>query len=365
MTFNDEVYIMESIPESIPLLFRLFNMRCHLSERLNINDLAKMAGVSRTTISRVLNNKSDVDDKTREKVLKIIDEVGYVANSVARNLRQKRTNKIGLLLYAYVSGVHVPGMHIASEYYFEIIRGVTSEAETEDYNIILYSSLYSEGTLDKLNKICRSGEVDGLILVGTGQMKPLIDVLKSSHMPFLVANRIVSDPDVSFVGPDDEEGAYKATQHLLELDHKRIVYLGRPDDEETNKNRFEGYKRALNDANIPYDEELIVPASYEWGSGERAVRLLMQKENPPSAVFAFNDLLAIETAHACGEMGLKIPQDLAIIGFDDIHSTAVMQPPLSTIHQPLFEIGSEAMKILFTLIQNENIKPIQTIVPLR
>ena len=339
-------------------------MRCDLTSRSNISDIARKTGFSRTTISRVLNNRSNVDEKTREKILKVIDEVGYVPNSVARNLRNKKTNKIGLLLYAYVRGVHVPGLHIASEYYFEIIRGITLEAENAHYNIILYSSLYSEGTLDNLNKICRSGEVDGLILVGTGQMQPVIDVLKDNQTPFVVANRLIADPHVSFVGPDDEHGAYKATRHLIELDHTRIAYLGRPEDERTNESRYKGYKQALNEANISFDEDLVVSASYEWGSGEKAIRSLMQKGNPPSAVFAFNDTLAIETVHACAEMGLRIPQDLAIIGFDDIHSAAVIQPPLSTIRQPLFEIGSEAMKVLLALIKQKDSQPVQIIVPL-
>ena len=349
--------------KSIPLSDLIFILRCPLTDRLNISDIAEKAGVSRTTVSRVLNNKSNVDERTREKVLKVIEEVGYVPSSVARNLRQRRTNKIGLLLYAYVSGVHVPGMHIASEYYFEIIRGITLVAETADYNIILYSSLSSEGTLDNLNKICGSGEVDGLILVGTGQMQPVIDVLKNNKMPFVVANRLIEDPNVSFVGPDDEEGAYKATRHLIELGHERIAYLARPDDEETNKNRLNGYKRALSEANILFTEDLVESASYEWGSGERAIQSLIQKGNP-SAVFAFNDTLAIDTVHACAEIGLRIPQDLAIIGFDDIHSSAVIEPSLSTIHQPLFEIGFKAMKILFTLIQDQDSRPVQIIVPL-
>lgn len=339
-------------------------MRCILSNNLNINDIAKKAGVSRTTISRVLNNKSDVDEKTREKVLKIIDEVGYVANSVARNLRKKSTQKIGLLLYAYVSGVHVPGLHIASEYYFEIIRGITFEAENADYNIILYSSLYSEGTLDNLDKICKSGEVDGLILVGTGKMKPIIEKLKQNSIPFVVANRLIQDLEVSYVGPDDEEGAYFATRHLIDLNHRRIAYLSRPSDEETNTYRLRGYKRALSEASIPFDSNLIAAASYEWGSGEKAMHLLLEQDNPPSAVFAFNDLLAMEAMRVCGAMNLKIPEDLAIIGFDDIHSAAVMQPSLSTIRQPLFEIGSQAMKILLSLIQNEDMPPEQVIVPL-
>ncbi|NMC30409.1 MAG: LacI family transcriptional regulator [Pelolinea sp.] len=331
---------------------------------MNINDIAKKAGVSRTTISRVLNNRSDVDEKTREKVLKIINEAGYVANSVARNLRNKSTHKIGLLLYAYVSGVHISELHIASEYYFEIIRGITYEAERADYNIILYSSLYSEGTLDNLDKICKSGEVDGLILVGTGKMKPVIERLKQNAIPFVVANRLIHNSDVNYVGPDDEEGAYLATKHLIDMDHKRIAYISRPSDEETNTYRLEGYKRALKEAKIPYDDTLIAAASYEWGSGEQAMRALLKGENFPSAVFAFNDLLAMEAMRVCGTMGIEIPENMAIIGFDDIHSAAVSHPSLSTIKQPLFEIGAKAMEIVLALVKNEKLPPQQVVVPL-
>lgn len=331
---------------------------------MNINDIAKKAGVSRTTISRVLNNRSDVDEKTREKVLKIIEDSGYVANSAARNLRNKNTQKIGLLLYAYVSGVHVSELHIASEYYFEIIRGITYEAEKANYNIILYSSLYSEGTLDNLDKICKSGEVDGLILVGTGKMKPVIGKLKQNTIPFVVANRLINDPDVNYVGPNDEEGAYLATRHLIDINHKRIAYIGRPSDEETNNHRLHGYKRALMKAGIPFDDSLVAAASYEWGSGEKAMRSLLDYENRPTAVFAFNDLIAMEAIRICGSMGIKIPEDIAVIGFDDIHSAAISQPSLSTIKQPLFEIGVKAMEITLSLVKNEMETPQQIIVPL-
>jgi len=336
-----------------------------MSGRVTIADIARRAGVSKTTVSRVLNNKPDVDKETRERILKIIEETGYVASATARNLRHQRTGKIGLLLYIYVHGIRAHRLHVASEYYFEMIRGVAYRAEELGYNLVLYTSLAWEGALDRLTHLCRAREVDGLILMGAGQMQPVIEVLNREALPFIVANRRMEEPTVSYVAPDNEGGAYQATRHLIDLGHRRIAYIGRPADVETDADRRSGYRRALAEANLPFDVDLYSEASFELGSGYQAMERLLNLDSPPTAVFVFNDPLAIEAVRAIHDHGLRVPQDVAVVGFDDVHSAVVVTPSLTTVHQPLFEIGVQAMDWLMPLLRQEEMEPARVVLPVK
>jgi LacI family transcriptional regulator len=334
-----------------------------MNRRVTIADIARQAGVSKTTVSRVLNDRPDVDKDTRERILKIIEDEGYVANATARNLRYQRTNKIGLLLYIYVHGVHADRLHVASEYYFEMIRGVAYQAEGLGYNLVLYVSLAWEGTLNRLSHICHAGEVDGLILMGAGEMQSLIDILKQDTLPFIIVNRRIEDPQVNYVAPDNEGGGYKATRHLLDLGHRRIAYIGRPADLETDADRRDGYRRALDEANVPFNADLYSEATFEMGSGYQAMERLLNLDLPPTAVFVFNDPLAIDALQAIHDHGLQVPHDVAVVGFDNIHSAIVVTPPLTTISQPLFEMGIQTMDCLMHLLSQEETQPARVVMP--
>ncbi|MDY7041198.1 MAG: LacI family DNA-binding transcriptional regulator [Chloroflexota bacterium] len=337
-----------------------------MGRRITIADIARRADVSKTTVSRVLNNKPDVDKGTRERILRIIEETGYVANAMARGLRHQRTGRIGLLLYIYVHGIHAHRLHIASEYYFEMIRGVAYRAEELGYNLVLYTSLAWEGALSRLTYLCRAREVDGLILMGAGEMQPLIEVLNRESLPFIVVNqRIAEDPTVSYIAPDNERGAYQATRHLIELGHRRIAYISRPADVGTDADRQRGYRLALDEANLHFDASLCSEASFELGSGYQAMERLLNLDSRPTSVFAFNDPLAIEALHAIHDRGLRIPQDVAVVGFDDVHSAAVVIPSLTTVHQPLFETGAEAMDRLISLLCQEETEPTRVVMPVK
>jgi len=325
-----------------------------VSGRVTIADIARRAGVSRTTVSRVLNNRPDVRKETRERVLKVIREAGYVANATARSLRHQHTNKIGLLLYIYVHGLRAHRLHVASEYYFEMVRGIAYRAEELGYNLVLYTSLAWEGALERLTRLCRTGEVDGLILMGAGEMQPLIKVLSQESLPFIVVNRRIEEPAISYIAPDNEEGAYQATRHLIDLGHRRIAYIGRPADIETDVNRRRGYRRALAEADIPLETELCSEASFDIGSGYQAMERLV-----------FNDFLAIEAMQAIQDRGLQVPQDVAVVGFDDVHSAVVVTPPLTTVHQPLFEMGIQAINRLMPLLSQEALEPARVVMPVK
>ena len=323
---------------------------------VTIKDIAKELGLSVSTVSKALNDYPDIAPETKRRVQELAQILDYYPSATARSLRRRHTNKIGLLLF-----LRVVGSSLTSEYEFELIRGVAFTAEKRGYNLVLYTTVTREA--DQLMRICRAREVDGLILIGAGHLEELIAFLSREAIPFVVLNRRVEQPDVSFIAPDNVNGARAAVCHLLELGHRRIGYIGRPDDPETNIDRLAGYRQALAEFGVPFDERLIIPASFESGSGYRAMKALLDLPSPPTAVFAFNDHLAIEALQAVKERGLQVPADVALVGFDDIHSSLVTTPPLTTVHQPLLEMGSQAAQVLLDRIADDSLPPIRLTLP--
>jgi len=323
---------------------------------VTIKDIAAELGLSVSTVSKALNDYLDVSPETRQLVKETAQRLGYQPNATARSLRRRCTDKIGLLLF-----FQTRDSILTTEYCFELIRGVALTAEKYGYNLVLYTTIAHRE--DQLKRVCGAQEVDGFILLGAGRLSKAIALLSGETTPFVVLNRRVKRPDVSFIAPDNVAGARAAVRHLLELGHRRIGYIGRPDDPETDTDRLTGYRQALAEFDVPFDEQLVIPVSFELGSGCQAMNALLDLPTPPSAVFVFNDRLAIEALRAVNERGMQVPDDVALVGFDDIHSTQVTTPPLTTVHQPLLEMGSQAMQALLTHLTGESLAPIRLTLP--
>ncbi len=192
-----------------------------------------------------------------------------------------------------------------------------------------------------------------MILIGTGiagVQEASMTLLKQEGVPFVVLGNPVEDSRVSFVAPDNRGGALAVMQHLIELGHQRIGYIARPDDPENNAQRLEGYRQALAEAGLAIDDRLIAEAPYTPYSGMGAMQVLLELPKPPSAVFAFNDHVAIDASRTAVQWGLQIPEDLAVAGFDNIPSSLVASPTLTTVDQPQIEMGKQALEVLLALI---------------
>jgi LacI family transcriptional regulator len=311
---------------------------------VSIKDISKRVGLSVSTVSKALNGYTDIADATRATVLKATRELGYHPNTVARNLRRQRTDKIGI--------VH-PAHAFESEIMTGFFRGVVLAAEEHGYNLTLYTAPAADS--EALRQICRSREVDGMILMGTsiaGVFQASVKLLQQEKIPFVVLGHAVVSKNVAFVASDNKIGVQSLMKHLLKQKHKRIAYIARPDDPENNAARFDAYKNALKKANIPFRADYVVQAPYSRPySGMSAMQGLLEHPKPPTAVIAFNDHIAIDACRAALGRGLNVPNDIAITGYGDIPSALITTPAITTVAMPLKEMGETAFDHLLKMIE--------------
>ncbi|RME99967.1 MAG: LacI family transcriptional regulator, partial [Chloroflexi bacterium] len=315
---------------------------------VTIDDIAQKLNLSVSTVSKALNDYADVAQETRERVLTAARELDYHPSAAARSLRRRRTDKIGFSFSFPVS--------LMSDYISRLITGAVTAAEQQGSNLILYPLLQDQ--IRQVTQICRAREVDGLLLLGRAHMEQTtIALLKKEDIPFVVVGRRVEDPTVSYVTPDHAAGALAVTRHLIELGHRRIAFTTRDVLGITSRERLASYRQALTEAGIPIDENLIVPSSPEPGDDYRAMNTLLDLPNPPTAVFAIHDTVAMECLRAATDRGLRVPDDVAIAGFDNWRAGLTSHPPLTTIHPPLRDVGFRATEILLARVADRSLPP--------
>lgn len=320
---------------------------------VKIEDIAQQLGVSVSTVSKALNDYSDVSEATRKRVQDAAREMGYYPSAAAQSLRRRRTNRIGLI-------VNYP-IGFIGEYLSQLIVGVALAAEREGYNVILYTP--SADQYDQLTRICRAREVDGLLLLWGALTPETITLMERENVPFVVVARRIAEYDVPFVVVDNKGGALALTHHLTSLGHRRIGFTPWPEERTTNLDRLSGYRQALEEAGIPYDENLVVTITREPENRYAAMNKLLDLPNPPTAVFAFHDYVAIQALRAATDRGLRVPEDVAIAGFDGMYSSLITSPPLTTVKHSVQEIGQQAVEVLLMRMSNNNQSPYQIILP--
>ena len=306
-------------------------------------DVARLAGVSRATVSYVVNNgPRPVSDETRERVLEAIRQIGYRPNALARNLRTQKTSTLGLI---------VPDTH--NSYFSEVARGIEDVAFERGYTVFLcHSGANLDREMQYVNML-QAQRVAGVIWVpGTTNFSPY-HKLREYGVRTVVIDRLVPDEVVHAVIADNFNGGFLATKHLIELGHRRIGFIRRPVDMSHSKGRFEGYLAALKEHAIEYDPTLVVKGGFALDDGRRAVNELLELEYLPTAIFAYNDIMAIGALRALYEAGLRVPIDFSLVGFDDIAQSSFTCPALTTVHLPKFEMGQRGAKLLISLIDKQ------------
>ncbi len=322
---------------------------------VKIKDISEHLGISVSTVSKALNGYDDVSQQTRSLVQETARTLGYRASASARNLRRGRTDKIGFVFNNALTFI--------SDYFAEIIVGATAAAEQNDNNIVLYTN---EGdSPDSLLNLVQAREVDGFILVWNHVPKAMIEMLLKANVPFVVLGRRVRHPMASYIAPDNYQGAKALMQHLFDLGHQRIGFTTRPSMGLTHEDRYQAYKDALAEANLPYIPELVVETKIEPLSGYHAMNTLLDLPNPPTAVFAFHDFVAIDAQRAALERGVRIPEDIALAGFDGLRLSLFTSPSITTVAQPLNEIGRESVYAILERIKDNSQPPIQKTLPVR
>ncbi|MCP4198933.1 MAG: LacI family transcriptional regulator [Proteobacteria bacterium] len=306
---------------------------------VTIQDISRHLGLSVSAVSKALNDYDDISEGTKQRVRDAAEELGYTPSAAARNLRRQRTDKIGFS-YGF------PTTYIG-EFASRLINGAVVAAEKEGYNLTLYP--LTESRFDQLLRISRSREVDGLLLMGGEDWEETIELLKRERVPFVVLNRRVDDPEISYVTSDDVDGYKQLTEHMLNLDHKRIAYVTRS-GLRLNNDRLAGYHQALSSAGVPYDESLVVFTDMAPGTAYKAAKRLLSMPDPPTAFVTIHDAVAIECVQAATDRGLYVPDDVAVAGCDNIRESLTANPPLTTLHPPLAEIGRLATEALLARV---------------
>lgn len=318
---------------------------------IKIGDISHHLNLSISTVSKALNGYPDVSEQTRQLVMKTARELGYEPSASARNLRRGRTDKLGLLINHSLTYIR--------EYLAEVIAGVAYCAEQNGMNITLYTSTIHQP--DGLLRICRSGEIDGALLLWANPQPETLQQLTDEKLPYIVFGRRVAYPQASFVAPDNYDGGYQLTRHLIENGHTRIGFMARTLHGPTHDDRFAGYCQALEEEGIPLDTSLVVDTVVEPDSGYRATQQLLALENRPTAIFAFYDLMAVDALRAVHEQGLSVPDDIAIVGFDGLQSSLITTPQITTVKQPLEQMGREAVRLLLERIEDPD-RPLDRII---
>lgn len=305
---------------------------------MSLKEIARIVGVDQSTVSRALRNSPRVKDSTKRRIVETARKLNYLPNDLARGLVVKRTNTIGLL---------VPDLR--TSFYPEIIYAVEDAARKGGYCLLLGKSDFDSAKVSEYINVFRRRQVDGIILSTVRNASDLEEVqrLRQDEIPFV----LIDTPDKNIVGlsanivsVDIEEGACKAVQHLVDLGHRRIGYIS---SWQVTDLRFIGYRRSLENNGIEYDENLVVQApDMDEISGYEAMLRLLELKIPPTAVFAANDGIAIGAMTSARDVGKRIPEDIAFVGFDDIKVASFFEVPLTTVRQPKHEIGEAAVELL-------------------
>jgi LacI family transcriptional regulator len=313
--------------------------------RVTMAEVAAMAGVSMMTVSRVLNGHPGVAPETRECVERAIAESGFVRNRAARALRRGRTGIVDLV---------VP--HLDSAYILEIMRGVEETLGVGAFRCAISTTRREDrAEREALARIADGGSDGALLVLARGQSSPL-DHLRRRQIPIVVIDhRGELGPDTPAVGATNWSGAYQATAHLLRLGHRRIAHISGPAAIGCSRARRSGYLAALDAAGVPVDPALLPEADFYQEGGYRAACALLDLPAPPTAIFAGNDMQAMGVYAALRERGLRVPDEVSVVGFDDIPVASMVSPPLTTVRQPLAEMGRVAATMLLTLIDGASL----------
>lgn len=322
---------------------------------VTIYDVAREANVSMATVSRVVNGNPNVKPTTRKKVLDVIAKLEYRPNAVARGLASKKTTTVGVII-----------PDISNIFYAELARGIEDIATMYRYNIILSNSDQREEKELQLLDNMYGKQVDGIVMMSDQVNDELLKKMSHSPVPIVLAGSIDETHQTPSVNIDYLQAAYEAVKHFIDNGHKRIAYVSGPFTSTINKKyKFEGYKKALDEAGIELDENLVVAAEDSYDSGLEDFKTLNSLPNPPTAFFAGSDELAIGIIHGALDSGKKVPDDYEVISFENSKLARMVRPQLTSVVLPLYDIGAVSMRLLTKYMNKEQVEEENFILPHR
>ena len=314
-------------------------------KKITMKDIAEKANVSKATVSRVINRTDPVSQEVREKVEKIIDAYNYKPSSVARSLARSETKVIGLII-----------PDIANAFYSVLVEGIAGTAHDQGYNVFLCNTFRDHALEIEFLNLLEEKEVDAIILTTFYSSKEQKEFISNFQKPIVTINRKFTREDLRIVPNidiDNFQGAYDAVSYLVNTGHKKIGILRAEDEDQTCIDRVTAYKAALKDNNLPVKEGYIAGYDFHFESGYEGMMKILTTEEQPDAMFCISDEIATGAIHAINDFGLKVPDDISIIGFDDIPLAKRYLPSITTVKQPIFEMGKAATETLIKLISGK------------
>jgi LacI family transcriptional regulator len=314
-----------------------------MAGKRTIEDIARLAGVSKTTVSRVLNHKPDVDPATRERILRIIEEQSFVPNIAASGLAGGRNRLIGMLIPSLTWPL-IP----------DLLRGIAEAVEDTPYELVLYSIKDEDLERDRsevINRLLATQLTAGLLAVFPGRASEQLTRLYKQGFPIVIIDDQI-EQTTPWVGTDNTAGAYTAVRHLIKLGHRRIAHIQGPPEYLASHDRYNGYRQALLEEGIIPDPDLVLVGDFLPPTGRACASTLFELplEKRPTAIFAATDQMAYGVLTAVEEYGLSVPRDIALVGYDDDAPSAHVRPALTTIRQPIFEMGQSGIELLLSML---------------
>lgn len=313
---------------------------------VTMHDIAERAGVSVTTVSHVINQTRPVSEKLRQAVASAMDDLGYQPNRLARSLRRGRTQTIGMV-----------APDSSNPYFAEIAHAVEAAAFAQGYSVILCNTQMDMARETFYANVLLEKRVDGIIFVAAGDSAQQIRALQQHRQPIVLVDREVQGVAADVVTMHNTRGARQAVEHLLALGHRRIACIGGPSAVTPSSRRIGGYTEALTAAGLPVDPSLIVRGDFQFESGLHLANQLLDHPEPPTAIFSTNDLMAVGVMRAVLQRRLRVPEDISVVGFDDIRLAAYINPALTTVAQPKEALGQTATRLLLERIEDPDLAP--------
>jgi DNA-binding LacI/PurR family transcriptional regulator len=317
---------------------------------VSIKDIARIAGVSHSTVSRALSNSSLLPVETRERIQRIAREEGYLASAIGRGLVTRKTRSIGVVVTS-----------IADPFNGEIVSGIQQVAGAANYSLILATSEAEQAREKAIVRSLQERRVDGVVVASSRVGASYAQGFADLDVPIVLLNNQHPSEFIHSVSIDNVDGANQAVSHLIRSGHTEIAYLGDRFGMQSDTERFEGYRNALRTHRIKMRKELVVRGDGKPAGAQAATAKLLDLENPPTAIFCYNDMSALGVLGEAAQRGWKIPQQLSVCGFDDLFFTPFLDPPLTTVHQPKREMGVKAMELLLQILIGETGKKTITV----
>lgn len=326
---------------------------------VTIVDVAKKAGVSPSTVSRVISNHPRISPATAAKVREVMKELGYHPNIMAKSLVSKTTNTLGVILPR-------PAEELFLNLFFpESLRGILSQSSKVGYDLVLTSGASEREVMEGVTRLVKGGRVDGILVLSSRQDDPVIAFLHENKFPAVLIGRSLEFPDTVSVDTDNVQAAFDATRHLIGLGHKRIGFVSGPPNLVISRDRMEGYRKAMEEAQLSVRSQWIVEGEFLQESGYRAMSMIMSLPERPTAMVVIDDLVAIGVLRGLTELGYSVPRDISLVSFNNIAVSQLTSPPISSIDIGIYQLGYTASQTLIALIQGESPHLTRTLIPHR